>query len=64
MLTFGFVVVVKGVPSRSELGREANQITAVITAGCAKTPQAFKLGVNAFCFRSGRQQFNAEGYGC
>lgn len=34
--------------SRSELGREANQITAEITARCAKMPQGFRLGVNSF----------------
>lgn len=35
--------LVKIVPSRSELGRKANQIIAMITVGCAKMPQGFKL---------------------
>ncbi|KAJ7402371.1 hypothetical protein BTVI_87164 [Pitangus sulphuratus] len=34
---------VKIVPSRSELGRKANQIIAMITVGCAKMPQGLKL---------------------
>ncbi|TRZ24327.1 hypothetical protein HGM15179_002775 [Zosterops borbonicus] len=34
---------VKIVPSRSELGRKANQIIAMITVGCAKLPQGLKL---------------------
>lgn len=51
--------LVKIVPSRSELGRKANQIIAMITVGCAKMPQGFKLRVNTFCFRSGRPQSDA-----
>lgn len=62
-LLLWFSSLVKVVPSRSELGRKTNQIIAVITLGCAKVPQGFKLGVNTFCFRSGRRQFNAEAYG-
>lgn len=40
--------LVKIVPSRSELGRKAYQIIAMITVGCAKLPQGLKLWVNTF----------------
>lgn len=42
-LPSGLFFVVKVVPSRSELGRKANQIIAMITVGCAKLPQGLKL---------------------
>lgn len=49
---YGYLLVcfflVKIVPSRSELGRKANQIIAMITVGCAKMPQGLKLWVNTF----------------